>query len=110
MPLVGDLDEIVANVIIDELKTKEIVLNSNEINVRNVNNNLRASLAEPIHQIIVKINGTTKTLDELENITAYIDLKEYIKTGIYEVDLKINIDESFYDYTIEPSKIKIKIS
>lgn len=105
-----DLDEIVANVIIDELKTKEIVLNSNEINVRNVNNNLRASLAEPIHQIIVKINGTTKTLDELENITAYIDLKEYIKTGIYEVDLKINLDESFYDYTIEPSKIKIKIS
>lgn len=105
-----DTDEIVVNVIVGKLKTKEVVFNSNEINVHNVNNNLKVSLAEPIEQIKVKISGTDKTLGELENTTIYLDLKEYAKTGIYEVNLKMDLDESFYKYTIQPSKIKIKIS
>lgn len=108
-----DLDEILVNVLIEKEKTKEIVLSGDDlykINVKNVYSGLRASLDEPLKQVKIKVNGTEKNLNEIETVKVYIDLSKYNAPGVYEVDLNLDIDESIYSYTIEPSKVKIKIT
>ena len=108
-----DLDEILVNVLIEKKETKEIVLSGDDlykINVKNVYRGLRASLDEPLKQIKIKVNGTEKNLNEIGTVKVYIDLSKYNAPGVYEVDLKLDIDESIYSYTIEPLKIKIKIT
>ena len=63
-----------------------------------------------IDKIKVKLYGTENNLNEINDVNSYIDLKEYGIAGIYEVPLKLNVDENIYDYILEPSKVQIKIS
>lgn len=105
-----DLDEILVDVHISNKKTKEFIVNGTDIITRGGKDNLRVSAVEPLDQIKVKIIGTDNTLKKIEDIKLYIDLDKYTMTGIYDADLKLNLDESIYDYIIEPSTIKIRLN
>ena len=91
-------------------KTKEFIVNGTDIITRGGKDNLRVSAVEPLDQIKIKIIGTDNTLKKIEDIKLYIDLDKYTMTGIYDADLKLNLDESIYDYIIEPSTIKIRLN
>ena len=105
-----DLDEILVDVRINNVKTKEFIVNGTDIITRGVNDNLRVSAVEPLDQIKVKVIGTDNTLKKIDDIQLYIDLDKYTMNGIYDADLKLNLDESIYDYIIEPSTIKIRVN
>ena len=105
-----DIDEIEVSITVGAKKTKEIELSGNEISVNNVGQGLRISATESLKPLKITIFGTEKTLNELENIKPYIDLSDYKAPGIYDIKLKLDLDETIYDYTISPQTVKIKVT
>lgn len=57
----------------------------------------------------VSIFSTESNLDNLKDIISYIDLSEFSTRGIYDVDLKLNVHNSIYNYVIDSVKIKVEI-
>ena len=104
------LDKIKVIVNVGKKSEKEFIINANNTQIINLSNNLKANSIESYDKIKVKLYGTERNLNKISNINSYLDLKEYNTVGIYEVPLKLNLDESIYEYILEPSTIQIKIS
>lgn len=106
----NSLDKIKVIVNVGKKSEKEFIINANYIKIFNLNNNLKANSIKSYDKIKVKLYGTENNLNEINDVNSYIDLKEYGIAGIYEVPIKLNVDENIYDYILEPSKVQIKIS
>lgn len=57
----------------------------------------------------VSIYSIESNLDNLKDIISYIDLSEFSTRGIYDVDLKLDVYDSIYNYVIGLVKIKVEI-
>ena len=98
-------------VTLDQESSKEfpgIVIES-----RNLANNYTVSaLSESDRTITVIAKGVTSALDSLDasKIKAYIDLSGYTEVGTYEVEVKLETDDSRFTLVSTNSKVRIKIS
>lgn len=105
-----NLDEILININVKKKEKKDFIVNGNNIITRGVKENLYVSSVNHINEIKVSLFGTYNNLKRIGDVGVYVDLEEYTLPGIYDVELKLNLDETIYDYNIEPSTIKIKIN
>ena len=81
------------------------------IDVRNLNENYSVQgLSESDIQVTVNVKGVETVLNNLtaEDITAYIDLKDY-KPGEYEVEVQVEGTDSRVQYLSKTKKVKIRI-
>ena len=81
------------------------------IDVRNLNENYSVQgLSESDIQVTVNVKGVETVLNSLtaEDITAYIDLKDY-KPGEYEVEVQVEGTDSRVQYLSKTKKVKIRI-
>lgn len=81
------------------------------IDVRNLNEKYSVQgLSENDIKVTVNVKGVDSVLKELtaEDITAYIDLKDF-KPGEYEVPVKVEGTDSRVQYLSKTKKVKIKV-
>ncbi len=81
------------------------------IDVRNLNDNYSVQgLSENDIKVTVNVKGVSSVLKNLEpdDITAYIDLKDY-KPGEYEIPVKVEGTDSRVQYVSKTKKVKIRI-
>lgn len=81
------------------------------IDVRNLNDNYSVQgLSENDIKVTVNVKGVSSVLKNLEpdDITAYIDLKDY-KPGEYEIPVKVEGADSRVQYVSKTKKVKIRI-
>lgn len=81
------------------------------IDVRNLNENYSVQgLSENDIQVTVNVKGVEAVLNSLtaDDITAYIDLKDY-KPGEYEVEVQVEGTDSRVQYLSKTKKVKIRI-
>lgn len=57
----------------------------------------------------ISISSIESNLDNLKDIISYIDLIEFSTRGIYDVDFKLDVHNSIYNYVIDSVKIKVEI-
>lgn len=88
---------------------KQKTLNVSVIASKNLNSNLQVNLAEE-NAIAVQVKGVESVINNIteENINPYVDLSGF-QVGDYEVDLKIDNDDSRVSYLVT-SKVKIRIT
>lgn len=79
----------VVNVKIERAKTKDIVLQLNEIDVRNIPNGLELSLLNTA-PILIRMVGPEKDINDLtvNSLKPFIDLTDY-SSGTYEVKIQV---------------------
>ncbi|WP_034430013.1 CdaR family protein [Caldisalinibacter kiritimatiensis] len=106
--VIGDAQNPVVRVGIEEILDKEIKINVEDISLRNKQDNLGVEIIEPLQEISVNVKGIESKIQNLssEDISLYLDLEGLTK-GEYEVSIK---NESIYgidDININPKKLKI---
>lgn len=85
---------------ISAFDTKEIIINSSNINVQNLKNTLRINSISMISDVL-KITGPIKELDKinLSNFNIYVDAKN-LNSGSIDITCNVVIDEEFKDIQI----------
>ncbi len=81
------------------------------IDVRNLNDKYSVQgLSQNDIQVTVNVKGVESVLNSLtaEDITAYIDLKDY-KPGEYEVEVKVEGTDARVQYLSKTKKVKIRV-
>ena len=81
------------------------------IDVRNLNDKYSVQgLSQNDIQVTVNVKGVASVLNNLqaEDITAYIDLKDY-GPGEYEVEVKVTGTDSRVQYLSKTKKVKIRV-
>ena len=86
-------------------------INNINIDVRNLNENYSVQgLSQNDIQVTVNVKGVESVLNNLtaEDITAYIDLKDYTP-GEYEVEVNVEGTDSRVQYLSKTRKVKIRV-
>ena len=86
-------------------------INNVNIDVRNLNDKYSVQgLSQNDIQVTVNVKGVESVLNNLtaEDITAYIDLKDY-EPGEYEVEVKVEGTDSRVQYLSKTKKVKIRV-
>lgn len=103
------VNNITVNVALETVSNKE--LNNVTIEYRNLPEGYTVQgVDENSTRVTVILKGVETVINELtsEDVTAYLDLKDY-KEGEYEVEVKVEGTDLKVNYTAKTKKVKIKI-
>lgn len=104
------VNNITVNVSLSSVSNK--TLENISIEPRNLANGLKVqALDENSSAVDVTLSGVSSVIDTIstEDVTAYIDLKDYTTPGTYEVDVKVEGSDVRVQYTPKTTKVKIQI-
>lgn len=106
--LVEDNQTAVVNLKIERAKTKDIVIQLNDIDVRNVPRELEATILNTT-PILIRVMGTEKDISNLtaNNIKPFIDLADYM-SGTY--DVQIQVGTSSYSIIQNSPSLRVQLS
>ncbi len=103
------VNNVTANITLGTSTDKDI--NNVNIDVRNLDDRYSVQgLSQNDIQVTVNVKGVESVLNNLtaEDITAYIDLKDF-KPGEYEVEVKVEGTDSRVQYLSKTKKVKIRV-
>lgn len=95
---------------VEELITKEYTVSTQDIDVRNINTNLRIESIEQVSEIKINIKGTKNILDDIrkEDIVEYLDLKD-LQAGSHRVEIQVEDLEDLVIESIGPNFITVEL-
>lgn len=106
--LVDPNERITVNAVIERIATKEFELDSSEIDIRNLDNELM--LEETNRTIAVSITGTESFLETITKdiLKPYIDFAN-LSEGEHEVDIEFEVVEGITVESVEPKTLSINL-
>lgn len=103
------VNNVTVNIKLDESSDRDV--NDVKIEYRNLADGYTVQgLSESDIKVSVNVKGVKTVLDSIkaEDITAYLDLKNYTE-GTYEIDVNVEGSDARVQYTAKTKKVKIKI-
>ncbi len=99
---------VTVNVILDAVSSRDV--DNITIDFKNVADGLRPNAKDSsAASVTVNLKGVKDVINAIkaEDISAYVDLKDYTEPGEYEVEVKIEGSDSKVQYTSKIKKVKI---
>lgn len=105
------VNNVTINVALDDVSSRDVA--NITVDTRNVADGFKANASDKnAASVTVNLKGVKSVIDEIkaDDITVYVDLKEYTEAGEYEVEVQIEGSDPKVQYTSKTKKVRITLT